>query len=91
LTIDTNFSGTFVPTHAGHANGENGDQPADSRPVASVENPVEPPPVVHAEVPADLNPLGDAANPLPKATPPEESESEDDSNEEFYDSPEGPA
>ncbi len=31
LTIDTNFSGTLVPTHAGHANGENGDQPADSR------------------------------------------------------------
>lgn len=71
LSIDTNFSGTFVSTHAGHANGENGYQPADNRPVTSVENPVEPPPIVQTEVPADLNPLGDAANPLPKAAPPE--------------------
>ncbi|KAK0486259.1 hypothetical protein IW261DRAFT_789053 [Armillaria novae-zelandiae] len=92
LSIYTNLSGTFVPAHAGHANVENRDLPADSHPgETTVENSVEPPPIVQTEVPADSNLLGDGANPPPKVAPPEESESEDDSDEQFFDSPEGPA
>ncbi|KAK0459130.1 uncharacterized protein EV420DRAFT_304722 [Desarmillaria tabescens] len=93
LSIDTaQFWGKDVlgPTHAGHATGENGDgQPADAeeKGATPVVNPIEPPPIVQDDVPTDLDPLVMAAN----LALPEESESEDDPNEQFYDSPEGPA